>query len=156
MNRYDDDYAPTHADTCYYCAGDSPVDGADHEDTRPCDAIGHQYGTASEDHVCYGCGEQATDPAMIDPLWHEHQERAYRAADFFDQARAAHDDIAAGAYPSRSPILLAPLWRNGTIVAEVPARIVGVLSRAQGAYFVEYLHAPGETAAAFGYRMRLV
>lgn len=31
------------------------------------------------------------------------EERAYRVADFFDQARAARDDVAAGAYPSLSP-----------------------------------------------------
>lgn len=70
---------------------------------------------------------------------------------FFVKANQARDDLA-----GRTPILLAPLWRGGTVVAEVPARIVGVLSRDQGAYFVEYLHEPGETYAAFGYRMRLV
>lgn len=73
-------------------------------------------------------------------------------SDFFVKANYGRED----ARDAVTPILLAPLWRNGTIVAEVPARIVGVLSRSQGAYFVEYLHEPGETYAAFGYRMRLV
>lgn len=72
-------------------------------------------------------------------------------SEFFVKANRARRD-----FDGRPPILLAPLWRNGSIVAEVPARIVGVLSREQGAYFIEYLHAPGEPAAAFGYRMRLV
>ena len=93
-----DESAPAHASDCYTCSGDSPAYRADHEYARVCDVIGHRYGTASEDHLCYGCGAQATDPAMIDPLWHEYQERAYRAADFFDQTRAARDDIAAGTY----------------------------------------------------------
>lgn len=86
--------APTHPDSCYVCAGDSPAYRADHEYVTPCDAIGHQYGTSSEDYACYGCGQQACDPAAIAPDWAERQERAYRAAEFFEQARAARDDIA--------------------------------------------------------------
>lgn len=72
-------------------------------------------------------------------------------SEFFAKANRARRD-----FSEQPPILLAPLWRNGSIIAEVPARIVGVLSREQDAYFIEYLHAPGEPAAAFGYRLKLV
>lgn len=154
MNRYDEDYAPTHSATCYYCAGDSPVDGADHADTHPCDAIGHQYGTASEDHICYGCGAQATDPAMIDPHWSEYQDRAYRAADFFTESRAARDDIAYGAYPNLGhERLTAPMFRDGEVIARVDVNIIGTWTR--GAYIVQSVHGGPQWIAFPGEVQRL-
>jgi hypothetical protein len=60
----------------------------------------------------------------------------YRAASFFDGARAGRDDIAYGAYPSlgREP-LTAPMFRDGVEVARAVVVIVGVWAR--GAYIVQ-------------------
>lgn len=59
----------------------------------------------------------------------------YRTARFFDGARAARDDVAAGAYPSLGrEHLTAPMFRDGVEVARVVVNIIGKWSR--GTYIV--------------------
>ena len=60
------------------------------------------------------------------------------AADFFNGARAARDDLAYGAYPTLRPRLTAPLFHNGEVIDRVDVRIVG--RTIPGAYIVESVH----------------
>lgn len=65
--------------------------------------------------------------------------RAYRAAEFFTEARAFHDDVAQGAYPtlSATPNVLAPYYVLGFCEFR-HARIIGQITR--DAYLVEFAH----------------
>ncbi len=78
------------------------------------------------------------------------EPRTTRAASFFEQARAAREDVAAGAYPSLSPAptVIAPYHDNGTLIGKLPARIIGQVSPRPRAYLVEFLH-NGEQRGAF-------
>lgn len=87
----------------------------------------------------------------------EREARAYRAADFFDQARAARDDVAAGAYPSLVPTVRAPIFRNGEVVGYAYGRIVANLApsvRVNPPYLVE-LHNNGGRVGAFSRELEL-
>ena len=131
--------ASMHPTSCYVCAGDYSDAEADHAFILPCDAIGHRY--CETDRTCYGCGERARDAV---------------AADFFTEARAARDDVAAGAYPSLSPTptVRAPYYVNGTLVGKFPAQIIGLISRETRAYLVQYPH-NGETRGASSHELVL-
>lgn len=79
----------------------------------------------------------------------EREGRAYRAAGFFEQARAARDDVAAGAYPSLVPTVRAPIFRSGVFVGYAYGRIVANLApsvRVNPPYLVE-LHNGGRVGA---------
>lgn len=77
--------------------------------------------------------------AVCDTIRRNHERlvevRANRAASFFAEARAARDDVAAGAYPSLGrESLTAPMFRDGVEVARAVVNIIGVWAR--GTYIV--------------------
>ena len=80
---------------------------------------------------------------------HDVLAATYRAATFFDQARAARDDIAHGAYPSLSatPVILAERYRlvdGYSESAPERARIVGTYGLG---YLVRFLSDDAEALA---------
>lgn len=81
--------------------------------------------------------------------------RAYRAASFFDQARAQRDDVAQGAYPTLSPTptVIAPRYLNGERTGYFPACIVDRLPWETGAYIVRF--DDDEERAAFSHELEL-
>lgn len=85
---------------------------------------------------------------------HDVLAAAYRAASFFDQARAACDDIAQGAYPSLGcePIT-APVFHNGEVIGRADVRIIG--KTIPGAYIVQSIHVGNEWIAFAGEIHRL-
>lgn len=66
--------------------------------------------------TCAACGADLSDDAA----------RAIRAASFFEQARAARDDVAVNATLTPATVMvLAPRFANGTLVGMFRARIIG-------------------------------
>jgi len=77
---------------------------------------------------------------------HDTLAAAYRAASFFDQSRAARDDIAHGAYPSLGrERLTAPVFHNGEVIGRTDVRIIG--RTIPGAYVVQSIHVGNEWIA---------
>lgn len=88
--------------------------------------------------ICHDCRTVFVDAvadAYGDTSVQLAEARANRAADFYTEARAARDDVAAGAYPQLgTETLTAPVFRNGEVIGRAPVRIIG--RTIPGAYIV--------------------
>lgn len=111
--------------------------------------------------VCHDCGTVFVDAVSSDQYGDTRAQlaevRANRAAEFFGQARAARDDVAAGAYPTLSPIVRTPIFSNGALVGHAYGRIVANLApsvRVNPPYLVA-LHNSGVRVGAFSRELEL-